>query len=566
MPCETNDDCDLGECYGYTACTRKETFYCGVSFEDATTTCGQPCPSGDDNDCEKGEECFKHTSCADANVDFNSSEPTPSPILALGITVDDDDTEGGAPLLSYFCGTDFEDASTTCSIPCPTKSDSQCPLGQQCFAHTTCAGTEPDTYYCGKDLEDATSCNLKCESGSSRDCPKNHSCYGYVSCSDVDVEFTTDDEGTELNVTFATDDDTEGGAPLLSYFCGTDFEDASTTCSIPCPTKSDSQCPLGQQCFAHTTCAGTEPDTYYCGKDLEDATSCNLKCESGSSRDCPKNHSCYGYVSCSDVDVEFTTDDEGTELNVTFATDDADTDMNLNFGTDDTNVDVNFETDDAGDDVNVDVNFETDDANVDVNFETDDANVDVSFDNDNTDISVDVESDKTDVAVSVETNESEESMSIEFEAIPTESYFCGTDYDDASESCAIPCPMKTDDDCPGNLKCFPFTPCANPGSFFCGQTFDKASQSCTLPCPSGKSNTCPNGENCFAYTTCKPITETPTEIPTQKPTFPPVTPLPTKEPTSKPSNSPSKRPTKQPTDLPVSFCENRCVHYNFMFK
>jgi chitinase len=253
--------------------------------------------------------------------------------------------------------------------------------------------------------------------------------------------------------------------------------------------------------------------------------------------------------------VDFTTDDEDTDMNVTFATDDAETDMNLNFDTENTDVDVNFDADDG----DVDVNFETDDggdnANVDVNFETDDgggdANVDVSFENDNTDISVDVESDKTDVAISIDTSESEESMSIEFEAIPTESYFCGTDYDDASESCAIPCPKKTDDDCPGNLKCFPFTPCAKPGSFFCGQTFDEASQSCTLPCPSGKSNTCPNGESCFAYTTCKPITETPTENPTQKPTFPPVTPLPTKEPTSKPSNPPSKRPTKQPTDSPT---------------
>jgi chitinase len=247
------------------------------------------------------------------------------------------------------------------------------------------------------------------------------------------------------------------------------------------------------------------------------------------------------------VEVEFETDDQATDVNVTFDTDDANDDANVdvNFETDDVNVDVNFETDD----VNVDVNFETDDANVDVNFETDKSDVDISIENDNTDVTVDFEN--TDVAVSVEVEENQESLTVEFEAIPTESYFCGADYDDASESCAIPCPMKSDDDCPGNMKCFPFTPCAKPGSFFCGQTFDEASQSCTRPCPSGKSNTCPSGEICFAYTTCKEITETPTENPTPKPTFPPVTPLPTKEPSQKPSNNPTKRPSKQPTDVPT---------------
>ena len=42
--------------------------------------------------------------------------------------------------------------------------------------------------------------------------------------------------------------------------CGQNFEDASTHCDTPCPTGSPSECPTGESCFTHTTCANNEKD------------------------------------------------------------------------------------------------------------------------------------------------------------------------------------------------------------------------------------------------------------------------------------------------------------------
>lgn len=38
-------------------------------------------------------------------------------------------------------------------------------------------------------------------------------------------------------------------------------------------------------------------------------------------------------------------------------------------------------------------------------------------------------------------------------------YFCGTDWHDASEKCAVPCPSGTTDECPEGERCFADTPC-----------------------------------------------------------------------------------------------------------
>jgi hypothetical protein len=182
-------------------------------------------------------------------------------------------------------------------------------------------------------------------------------------------------------------------------------------------------------------------------------------------------------------------------VNVNFVTDDDDNaDVGVNFDTDeDDNADVgvNFDTDED-DNADVGVNFDTDDddnADVGVNFDTgddDNADVGVNFDTD--------DDDNADVGVNFDTNDAPTAsptedvlaMSVEFEAIPTESYYCGVSYDDASEQCTIPCPSKTSSECPGNQQCFAFTPCAKPESFFCGQSFEDASGSCTLPCSTGK--------------------------------------------------------------------------------
>merc|ERR1711966_425647 len=75
-------------------------------------------------------------------------------------------------------------------------------------------------------------------------------------------------------------------------------------------------------------------------------------------------------------------------------------------------------------------------------------------------------------------------------------------------------------------------------------------ESCTMPCPNGSANECPNGKSCFAYTMCKPITEEPTETPTESPTLKP-TPRPTLRPTPEPTPRPTLKPTPEPTPRPT---------------
>jgi chitinase len=144
--------------------------------------------------------------------------------------------------------------------------------------------------------------------------------------------------------------------------------------------------------------------------------------------------------------------------------------------------------------------------------------------------------------------EMDETVALE---IPAESYFCGHDWDDASERCTDACPTKSDEECPDDQKCFPYTPCTKPESFFCGTSFDDATSSCTLPCPTGKSKTCPSGSSCFAYTTCKPITTSPTEKPTDEPSKEPTA-KPTPGPTAKPTNEPTAEPTEEPSPSPTN--------------
>jgi hypothetical protein len=47
VPCPSglDDDCPQdSKCFGYTPCTDKKSFFCGVDFYDASTNCLKPCP------------------------------------------------------------------------------------------------------------------------------------------------------------------------------------------------------------------------------------------------------------------------------------------------------------------------------------------------------------------------------------------------------------------------------------------------------------------------------------------------------------------------------------------
>ena len=225
-----------------------DSYYCGTSFQDASTTCGKPCPSGMDNEClGAGETCHGNTEC--------------------GLRA------------SFFCGSSWFDASDKCSQPCPDGDAGVCGEGEKCFAWTSCANTQ--SYYCGYSFENASKeCKIPCESRSSNDCPEDMACWAYTTCDATK-------EGAHE----------EGPVPLNDYFCGDTPESAAGSCSIACQSGSDDECPGELKCFGTTECSKREH--FWCGPNwFEAASTCGKPCPSGDSGECGEGSSCYAHTKC----------------------------------------------------------------------------------------------------------------------------------------------------------------------------------------------------------------------------------------------------------------------------
>jgi hypothetical protein len=224
------------------------TYFCGTNFQDASTTCSKPCPSGKDNEClGLGETCHGNTEC--------------------GLRE------------SFFCGTSWFDASDKCSQPCPDGDASVCGEGEQCFAWTSCANT--DSFYCGYSFENASQeCKIPCKSRSSMDCPDDMGCWAYTTC-----EATK--EGPHES----------GPEPMNDFFCGDTKEAAASTCSIACQSGKDDECPGDLKCFDGTGCG--EREQFWCGSNwFNAAQTCGQPCSSGSSDECGEGENCYAHTEC----------------------------------------------------------------------------------------------------------------------------------------------------------------------------------------------------------------------------------------------------------------------------
>ena len=58
---------DINQCRRSSA--GDNSYYCGTSFDEASSMCTHPCPSGSSLECPNGEFCFADTSC---NSEFSS--------------------------------------------------------------------------------------------------------------------------------------------------------------------------------------------------------------------------------------------------------------------------------------------------------------------------------------------------------------------------------------------------------------------------------------------------------------------------------------------------------------
>ena len=452
-----SSDCPIGQsCFPSTPCEENSSFFCGSTFDEATGSCTIPCPLGQSMQCPDGQGCFPYTLC---ERDGTNAAPTPAlaPIPS-------------APLDSYYCGNSFDDASSLCDLPCPSGLSADCPGDLLCFAGTSCEASA--SFFCGKTWDQAAStCTMPCENGL---CPNGEQCFGFTPCM-MDNTFYCGMNFDEASRTCSipcpsgSDSDCPGlatchkyttcgnGVPSLpaeptytpgdSFFCGFSFDDASASCVTPCESGSSTECPVGQACFAHTTCSMNYPETFFCGKTLfESNLSCTDPCPTGKARECPDGTSCFAYTTC--AGDEF--------IPPTFNPDEPDGPGTTPGGSG--TAPGGSETTPGG---------------------------------------------STVPGVSVNPSDPNEIPMVE---VPTESYFCGVSFDDASSQCAQPCKNGL---CPNGEQCFAQTPClgTQPGTYFCGRNIADA-RNCAIPCYSGSSAQCPTGQSCYAYTTCNAEAQT----------------------------------------------------------
>ena len=115
--------------------------FCGIGFQDASTSCKHPCPSGSLEECPHGMLCYFNTPCDIKNLGPRPTRyPTRQPKLPTNSPLSIHD-----PKRTFFCGSDWSDASNRCAVWCPNGDDALCPFGQSCFGDTTCRKTDEPT-------------------------------------------------------------------------------------------------------------------------------------------------------------------------------------------------------------------------------------------------------------------------------------------------------------------------------------------------------------------------------------------------------------------------------------
>jgi len=87
-----------------------------------------------------------------------------------------------------------------------------------------------------------------------------------------------------------------------------------------------------------------------------------------------------------------------------------------------------------------------------------------------------------------------------------------------------------------------YSPTDPEATYFCGTDWEDANNSCSIRCPSSKSDDCPSDQKCFAFTSCMDEPEEETSKPTDRPTNPPFTNAPNAPgiPTPAPTNEETK--------------------------
>jgi len=177
-----------------------------------------------------------------------------------------------------FCGRDLDDAKNTCRQPCVTSEDC-CSFAEACFT-TACAfdvdHTGSSHYYCGTSwCTAADTCSTPCPSGADAECPNNQGCFFQVPCGDSNT--MSDNVMSFLNANAipgvnTNNNDNDNAAAAVTpnttpnpnnFYCGSSPTNAAEMCT-PCPTGRMDECndegEYGNGCFEGITTCTTLAD------------------------------------------------------------------------------------------------------------------------------------------------------------------------------------------------------------------------------------------------------------------------------------------------------------------
>ena len=129
---------------------------------------------------------------------------------------------------TLWCGTNYDDAMSSCHRACPGEGDDECPPGMSCFSGSACTeeGVEVvrEGYRCGTSWSHASErCGRECQGKS--DCEDDEECFKDVVCA------------SEL-----------AAQTNQGMYCGTSWDDTGTDCSRPCGHDDDCE-EFGQWCY-----------------------------------------------------------------------------------------------------------------------------------------------------------------------------------------------------------------------------------------------------------------------------------------------------------------------------
>lgn len=183
-----------------------------------------------------------------------------------------------------FCGTSFSDASNNCKDRrhCPGATDAECgAAGQMCFSDTLCDASTGDglpgtvavdsfsvldlpyedkanTRFCQLMGAGSASCIADLWCGDDSTCMEGMVC-AYSECHLHDV-LAGEAENQEKQGLLAQQQEeqkilvaSDPNDPIRNNFCGVTWKDASAKCGMWCMGE-ESDCPVGEGCFAQTTC------------------------------------------------------------------------------------------------------------------------------------------------------------------------------------------------------------------------------------------------------------------------------------------------------------------------